>query len=130
MSNRGRVDDREQGFTFQHFRNIIDGKPTTTLETRFSINPSTGESNAPVPVSTKEDLDLAVSAAGRALKGWAATPWDERKDALLKLLNAVVEKKEEFAKLLVQEQGKPVYLPFSFYVIPYTRPGANFSFFL
>ncbi|KAF3228446.1 hypothetical protein TWF106_007479 [Orbilia oligospora] len=108
MSNQGPVDDREQGFTFRHFRNIIDGKPTTTLETRFSINPSTGESNAPVPVSTKEDLDLAVSAARRALKGWAATPWDQRKDALLKLLNAVVEKKEEFAKLLVQEQGKPL----------------------
>ncbi|KAF3096269.1 hypothetical protein TWF706_007726 [Orbilia oligospora] len=108
MSNQGPVDDREQGFTFRHFRNIIDGKPTTTLKTRFSINPSTGESNAPVPVSTKEDLDLAVSAARRALKGWAATPWDERKDALLKLLNAVVDKKEEFAKLLVQEQGKPL----------------------
>lgn len=93
---------------FTTFTNIIDGKPTTTAETRYSINPSTKAPNPPVPVSTKQDLDDAVNAARRALKGWAATPWDERRDALLSFVKAVVGRKEEFAGMLVREQGKPV----------------------
>ncbi|KAK6498219.1 hypothetical protein TWF506_004459 [Arthrobotrys conoides] len=108
MSYQSRVQDGSPGFTFSHFRNIIDGKPTATAETRNSTNPSTGRPNAPVPVSTKEDLDLAVNAARRALKGWSATPWDERKDVLLRFVDAVLERKEGFAKLLVEEQGKPL----------------------
>ncbi|RVD89421.1 uncharacterized protein DFL_000431 [Arthrobotrys flagrans] len=92
---------------FTTFTNIIDGKPTTTAETRYSINPSTKAPNPPVPVSTKQDLDDAVNAARRALKGWAATPWDERRDALLSFVKAVVGRKEEFAGMLVREQGKP-----------------------
>lgn len=99
---------------FTTFTNIIDGKATTTAETRYSINPSTKEPNPPVPVSTKEDLDNAVDAARRAFKGWAAKSWDERKDALLRLVDAIVERKEAFAGMLVREQGKPVILSYSF----------------
>ncbi|KAK6347437.1 hypothetical protein TWF718_005278 [Orbilia javanica] len=93
---------------FTTFTNIIDGKATTTAETRYSINPSTQEPNPPVPVSTKQDLDAAVDAARRASKGWAKTSWEERKDALLKFVDAVLERKTEFAGLLTREQGKPL----------------------
>ncbi|KAJ6258267.1 hypothetical protein Dda_7186 [Drechslerella dactyloides] len=90
------------------FTNTIDGKPHTTAETRYSVNPATKEPNPPVPVSTKADLDLAVSAASKAFKGWAATPWKERKAALLQFGKAVTEEADGLAKMLVKEQGKPL----------------------
>ncbi|KAK6334488.1 hypothetical protein TWF730_003703 [Orbilia blumenaviensis] len=93
---------------FTTFTNTINGKQTTTEKTRHSVNPSTGEANPPVPVSTRQDLDAAVDAARKALKGWAETSWDDRKDALLRFAKAVVERKEGFAGVLVREQGKPM----------------------
>ncbi|EWC46678.1 hypothetical protein DRE_04165 [Drechslerella stenobrocha 248] len=90
------------------FTNTIAGKPHTTPQTRFSVNPSTGGPNPPVPLASKEDLDLAVSAARNAFKGWAATPWQERKTALLAFGKAVTDEVEGFSKMLVKEQGKPL----------------------
>ncbi|KAF3157416.1 hypothetical protein TWF751_002240 [Orbilia oligospora] len=91
---------------FTTFTNIIDGKATTTAETQYPINPSTREPNPPVPLSTKKDLDAAVEAARRAFKGWSETSWDERKDALLKYANAILDNKTELAALSTREQGK------------------------
>ncbi|KAK6495071.1 hypothetical protein TWF481_003098 [Arthrobotrys musiformis] len=93
---------------FTTFTNIIDGKPSTTAEKRYSINPSTKEANPPVPVSTREDLDAAVGAARRALKGWSETPWEERRNVLLRYAKAVADRKEAFAEMLTREQGKPL----------------------
>ncbi|KAF3903606.1 Omega-crystallin [Arthrobotrys entomopaga] len=90
------------------FSNIIDGKLVNTSETRYSVNPSTGQPNLPVPVSTKDDLDAAVKSARKAFKTWSVTPWDERKNSLLEFGKAIVAEKEGFAKLLVEEQGKPL----------------------
>ncbi|KAK6519119.1 hypothetical protein TWF281_003808 [Arthrobotrys megalospora] len=93
---------------FNTFTNIINGKKSPTAKTRHSVNPSTKEPNPPVPLSTKEDLDAAVSAARNALTGWSETAWDDRKDALLKFVKAVTENKDGFAGMLVKEQGKPM----------------------
>ncbi|KAF3941906.1 Omega-crystallin [Dactylella cylindrospora] len=90
------------------FVNTIDGKPHTTSETRFSVNPATKEPLPPVPVATKGDLDLAVSAARRAFKTWSAASWDERKQALLGFAKAISDNGEELVKLLTTEQGKPL----------------------
>ncbi|KAK6542724.1 hypothetical protein TWF694_006667 [Orbilia ellipsospora] len=96
---------------WDHFSNVIDGKLVDTAETRYSVNPSTGKPNLPVPVSTKDDLDMAVKAARKAFKTWSTTSWEERKNALLEFGKAITAEKEGFAKLLVQEQGKP--MPFA-----------------
>ncbi|KAF3913597.1 Omega-crystallin [Dactylellina cionopaga] len=90
------------------FTNTIDGKQTTTSETRYSVNPSTKEQNPPVPVSTKADLDAAVAAARKAFKGWSITPWEDRKEALLKFGKAITAEVDGFSKMLVKEQGKPI----------------------
>ncbi|KAL3430518.1 aldehyde dehydrogenase domain-containing protein [Aspergillus tetrazonus] len=93
---------------FENFQNIINGEQTSTTERRHGINPATGEANPDVPVATKKDVDRAVVAAQEAFKTWADVPFDERRKALLAYADAIEEYVADFAKLLVQEQGKPL----------------------
>ncbi|WEW54810.1 hypothetical protein PRK78_000235 [Emydomyces testavorans] len=95
---------------FTTFRNVINGKLTSTEKTRHGINPATGEPNPEVPVSTPADVDAAIEAGQAAFKTWSKTPVEERKKALLTFTGALGPYKERFAKLLVQEQGKPLFL--------------------
>lgn len=93
---------------FGEYYNTIDGKLSSTQQTRHGINPATGKPNPEVPVSTKEDVDTAVSAAKKAFKTWSKVPYSERQQALYKFADAIEKHSEDFAKLLTQEQGKPV----------------------
>jgi acyl-CoA reductase-like NAD-dependent aldehyde dehydrogenase len=93
---------------FSDYKNTINGKLTSTKETRFGINPATGKPNPEVPVSTKEDVDEAMAAGKAAFKKWAKVPWEDRKKAVLAYADAVEKYTDDFAKLLTQEQGKPV----------------------
>ena len=93
---------------FSDFKNTINGKLTTTKETRNGINPATGKANPPVPVSTQEDVDNAVNAGKAAFKKWAKVPYQERKKSVLEFADALEKHTEDFAKMLTQEQGKPV----------------------
>ena len=72
------------------------------------INPATAELIDTVPESTKEDCDLAVSAALKAQKDWEAKPLYERASILMKFVHLVEENKEELANLLSCETGKPI----------------------
>ncbi len=93
---------------FTTFHNVIDGRLEPTRATRHGLNPSTLDANPDVPVATPEDVDRAVSAARRALPGWAKTPVAERQQALLRYVEAVEAQSQDFATMMVQEQGKPV----------------------
>lgn len=95
---------------FEGFYNTIDGKMTSTKTTRHGINPATGQPNPEVPVSTEEDVHTAVTAAKKAFSRWSKTPWSERKEAILRFADALEQYTDKFAKLLTQEQGKPVML--------------------
>ncbi|KAF7558120.1 hypothetical protein G7Z17_g181 [Cylindrodendrum hubeiense] len=92
---------------FSNFRNTINGKLTTTEETRHGINPATGEPNPPVPVSTPQDVDQAVNAAKEVFGSWSKTPFQGRKECLLAFADKLIENEQDLAKLLVMEQGKP-----------------------
>lgn len=94
--------------TFDKFWNIIDGKLVSTANTRHGINPARIEELPAVPVSTKDDVNAAVDAAKRAAPAWAATPIEERKRLLVQFAEALSSQKDEFAKMLTLEQGKPV----------------------
>ncbi|KAL6236246.1 hypothetical protein BDW75DRAFT_250277 [Aspergillus navahoensis] len=100
---------------FDNFQNTINGEQTSTAEKRHGINPATGEPNPDVPVATKEDVDRAVAAAQAAFKTWSEVPFEERRKALLAFADAIEQYAEDFSKLLVQEQGKP--LPFATYEV-------------
>jgi len=93
---------------FGEYYNTIDGKLSSTQETRHNINPATAKPNAEVPVATQQDVDAAVTAAKKAFKTWSKVPWAERKQALKSYADAIEKHTDDFAKLLTQEQGKPV----------------------
>lgn len=93
---------------FGEYYNIIDGKLSSTKETRHGINPATGKALPEVPVATREDVDAAVDAAKRAFKSWSKVPYSERQDACKKFADALEKHTDDFAKLLTSEQGKPV----------------------
>lgn len=93
---------------FSDFKNTINGKLTTTKETRHGINPATGKPNPEVPVATQQDVDDAVAAGKAAFKTWSKVPYDERKKAVLAFADALEKHTGDFAKMLTQEQGKPV----------------------
>ncbi|MGH1416422.1 MAG: aldehyde dehydrogenase family protein [Pelagimonas sp.] len=98
------------------FALTINGKPAQTAETFEVINPATGDSAATCALGTVSDLDAAVAAARSAFPGWAATPDQERADALNKIADLIEANAAELSTLITQEQGKPQ-----------TGPGANFE---
>lgn len=93
---------------FTKFYNTINGKLTTTEKVRQGVNPATLEPLYDVPVATPKDVDTAVEAAQVAFKTWKKTTWEERKKAVSAFADAFMAHKDEFAKLLTKEQGKPV----------------------
>ncbi|KAL4881642.1 aldehyde dehydrogenase domain-containing protein [Aspergillus karnatakaensis] len=95
---------------FSNFQNIINGQLSDTAEKRHGINPATGEPNPEVPVSTREDVDNAVNAAQEAFITWSDTPFPERQKVVLAFADEYEKHADEFIKLLVQEQGKPLFL--------------------
>lgn len=87
---------------------MINNELTTTAQTRHSINPANREPNPEVPVSTQEDLDRAVGCAQKASEQWAKVPIEERRAAIIAFGDALDDHKDDFAKLLTKEQGKPL----------------------
>ncbi|KAL1845845.1 hypothetical protein Plec18170_009551 [Paecilomyces lecythidis] len=92
---------------FDSFFNVIGGKLTTTAVTRSGVNPATELANAPVPVSTKDDVDLAVASAKEAINQWSATPTSQRRDMICAFADAMEANLLSFAKMLTTEQGRP-----------------------
>ena len=72
------------------------------------LNPATNELIDTVPVSTQEDCDNAVREAKKYQKEWAKKPIHERAAILMKFVSIIEEHKDELAKLLSDETGKPI----------------------
>ena len=72
------------------------------------VNPATGQPFATVARADGEQLEEAVAAAKAAAPGWAALSCAARGEYLAKLADAIEACKDEFAKLLTTEQGKPL----------------------
>jgi betaine-aldehyde dehydrogenase len=92
------------------YENFIDGEWTAPAEgqTEAVVNPATGQTIANAPLSTKEDVDRAVSAARTAFETWSQTTPMERSNALLKLADALEERADEIGKLEATNAGKPL----------------------
>ena len=71
-------------------------------------NPATGEVVDRVPKGTVEDVHRAVAAAEKALPAWSALPTARRGEILHKAVELVRAHEDELARLLTQEQGKPL----------------------
>lgn len=69
-------------------------------------NPATDEILASVASATAEDAIAAVDAAADAGAAWAATPPRNRAATLLRAYDAIVERADELADVIVRENGK------------------------
>ncbi|MDO3409252.1 CoA-acylating methylmalonate-semialdehyde dehydrogenase [Saccharibacillus sp. CPCC 101409] len=74
--------------------------------TETVFNPATGEALAEVPLSAREELDQAVTAAKKAFADWSKTPVPKRARILFKYQQLLVENQDELARLITLENGK------------------------
>lgn len=89
-------------------QNYVDGewrasKSSVLLDV---VNPADGKPLAGVPISTAEEVDEAVRAAGDAFAGWRQAPAVERVQPLFRLTQLLEQQKEELAVTITRENGK------------------------
>ena len=90
------------------FRLLINGKLVEGAGTLDVINPATGRTLTTAPRADRAQLEEAVDAAKAAFPTWSATPLRQRAALLIKLAEALEAGQDEFARLLTQEQGRPL----------------------
>jgi acyl-CoA reductase-like NAD-dependent aldehyde dehydrogenase len=72
------------------------------------VNPATGSNFARCPAAGGKELDAAVAAARAAFPAWRAMSFEQRARYIARLAEAIQENVEPLARLLTQEQGKPL----------------------
>lgn len=82
---------------------LVDGDATMEV-----INPANEEVLALCPRGSERQLNQAVAAAKEAFRTWRKVPMVERRALVMKLADAIEARIDEFARLLTQEQGKPL----------------------
>lgn len=87
---------------------LIGGELVPGDMTMDVVNPATGEPFTTVPRASAAQADQAIAAAKAAVPGWAAVPFAERSKKLIQLADAIAARKDEFARTLTLEQGKPL----------------------
>jgi len=92
------------------YDNFIGGRWVAPTQGKYTtdLNPSTGLAITQVPLSTVEDVELALDAAHAAKEHWGKTSVTER----AKVLNAIADAMEQHLEMLAiaesWENGKPV----------------------
>jgi len=90
------------------YKLLIDGRLVDGAGVMDVINPATEKVLASCPCASEAQLDEAVAAARLAFPAWAQTPMEERRRAILRLADAIHADAGPLARLLTQEQGKPL----------------------
>ncbi len=83
----------------------VDASDGQTIDV---TNPATGELIDAIPAATADDVKAAIAAAKAGQKVWNAVPVHERVDILMKFLELVERDKEQLARTLSDETGKPI----------------------
>lgn len=81
--------------------------PSGTGATLPVINPATGEAITHVSDASVQDGLAALDAACAAQDNWAATPARDRADILARTYQGIIDRRDDFARLIVDEMGKP-----------------------
>src|SRR5207248_6017029 len=89
---------------------FIDGRWTSSLsgETFTAESPATGEPIGEVPQGDRDDAQFAIAAANRAADRWAASTPFERAAALHRVADVVERRRDDLARTLTLDQGKPL----------------------
>ena len=98
-----------------NFKNYINGiwKESKTNRVFENISPANRKDIiGTFPESSKEDLDEAVIVSIEAQEKWRLTPAPKRGDILRIAGDIFTRRKEELAKIMTREMGKPVFETF------------------
>lgn len=71
-------------------------------------NPYNGEVLAQIPLATKGEVELAVKSALKGFDEISSLPPHERADILFRTSSLLTENKDDIAKTIVRESGKPL----------------------
>ncbi|ARD48905.1 CoA-acylating methylmalonate-semialdehyde dehydrogenase [Sporosarcina sp. P33] len=88
--------------------NFVNGQWVKSLTEKYEKvpNPATGEIIAEVPISTAEDLQVAVDAAKKAYSSWKKVAVPQRARILFNYQNLLIDHWDELAQLITIENGK------------------------
>ena len=87
---------------------LVAGEWVDSDDRQDVIDPTTGEAFQSVPVATQEHIDRAVAAAREAQAEWKTRTYTERAEVLERCVQLFEEHREEIARIVTQEQGKPL----------------------
>ncbi|MDG1399249.1 MAG: aldehyde dehydrogenase family protein, partial [Candidatus Binatia bacterium] len=90
------------------FKLLINGKMVEGADTLDVINPATEELAGTCSRASEAQLNDAVAAARAAFPKWAATPIEQRREALEKVADIAMGNATELGAILTSEQGKPL----------------------
>lgn len=95
---------------YTHLQLYIDGEWQGGKDRKGEevINPATGKSLGTLPHASKADLDRALAAAEKGLAMWRVTSAYDRAKLMRKAADLVRERAESIARVMTQEQGKPL----------------------
>lgn len=82
--------------------------PINSEDTFETINPATEEKIESYAYDSKERVNEKLKMAHEAYKKWSAMPLKERKKPFKKMISILEDQKDEIAKLMTQEMGKPI----------------------
>ncbi|MBB6444019.1 aldehyde dehydrogenase [Bacillus benzoevorans] len=108
---------------------FINGEyvPSLSGKVKDNINPATEEVISVIAQGGQEEVDTAVAAAKKALKGpWKKFTLDQRIAVIRKIGDIILERKDELARLESLDTGKPIWLSTA---IDISRSAFNFHFF-
>jgi acyl-CoA reductase-like NAD-dependent aldehyde dehydrogenase len=73
-----------------------------------AVSPATGEPIGTVPEGTRADVRRAIAAANAAWREWAGTSAFERAAAMERIAQIIEERRDDLARTLTLDQGKPL----------------------
>lgn len=112
----------------KYIKNYINGTLTDPVPNEYleNVKPATGEVYTFLPDSDKRDVDLAVQAAGAAVKDWANTPLEQRSRLLKRLADLINQNLDFLALAESEDNGKALSLAKE---VDIPRAVSNFRFF-
>ncbi len=88
-------------------RTYINGEWRTTEEYEENINPYNGEVIGYIPIASEKDVEDAIQSAVDAFKTTKKLSAYEKSKILENIKKGIEERKEELARMIVEESGKP-----------------------
>lgn len=90
------------------YKLLINGQLVEGAGTMPVLNPATEEVLSECPTASEDQLNQAVDAAQAAFDTWKNTSIDERRAKLGEIADIIDANSDDLARLLTQEQGKPL----------------------